>query len=265
MTLKLYEHPLSPYARKVKIVLYEKGIPFDRIFVNPTADPSSPDIEAWVASSPRLEVPTLVDGDVSVFDSTIILDYVEEKWPDPPSLPADPAERARIRMLEELCDTELEAVNWGIMELLFFRRAEGPLASEMMRVAGEQLNRLWHRLDRELDGRGWMGGSRFGLADAAVYPHVAGSAAWGFPLTDDVPRLQAWQEQCAGRESVQRDGEAMSAWIRENLGANPSSSPKPIVRQYRDYRLEWMMKSGGAEIVAKGLDNGTIKFANEHR
>ena len=60
-----------------------------------------------------------------MFDSTIMADYIEERWPEPPTLPAGPAERARVRMLEELCDTELEAVNWGMMEILFFKRATG--------------------------------------------------------------------------------------------------------------------------------------------
>ena len=264
MALRLFEHPLSPYARKVKIVLYEKGIPFQSVFVSPTAGEPTPELEAWAASSPRSEVPTLVDGDVPIFDSTVMLDYVEERWPEPPTLPSTPAERARIRMLEELCDTELEAVNWGIMELLFFRRAEGRLASEMLRTAGGQLHRLWRRLDRELEGREWMNGERFGRGDAAVYPHVSGSAAWGFPLSDDVPRLKAWSERCAARESVARDAAELSAWIRDNLGADASSSSMPAVRQYRDYRLEWMMKSGGVEIVLKGLENGTIRFAAEH-
>ena len=109
-----------------------------------------------------------------------------------------------------------------------------------------------------------MNGERFGRGDAAVYPHVSGSAAWGFPLSDDVPRLKAWSERCAARESVARDAAELSAWIRDNLGADASSSSMPAVRQYRDYRLEWMMKSGGVEIVLKGLENGTIRFAAEH-
>jgi glutathione S-transferase/RNA polymerase-associated protein len=99
MAIKLFEHPLSPYARKVKIVLYEKGIDFERVFVNPMAAPNDPDQRTWADASPRREVPTLVDGDVKVFDSTIILDYVEERFPDPPAMPSSPAERARIRML----------------------------------------------------------------------------------------------------------------------------------------------------------------------
>ncbi len=72
---------------------------------------------AWAQANPRLEVPTLVDGDVSVFDSTIIQDYIEERWPTPPLLPAGAAARARVRMIEEVMDTQYEATTWGMMEI----------------------------------------------------------------------------------------------------------------------------------------------------
>jgi len=105
MSLKLYEHPLSPYVRKVKIVLYEKGVPFERVLVAPmTLKPDDPAYADFAGASPRLEVPCLVDGDFRCFDSTIIVDYIDEKWPDPPMLPPAPRERARARMVEELRD-----------------------------------------------------------------------------------------------------------------------------------------------------------------
>src|SRR5713101_5377962 len=110
--LKLYEHPLSPFAQKVKIALYEKGIPFETAVPNILGGGD----EAFAATSPRLEVPSLVDGETVVFDSTIILEYIEDQWPQPPLLPPTPAERARARMIEELCDTYYEAINWGLAE-----------------------------------------------------------------------------------------------------------------------------------------------------
>ncbi len=64
-----------------------------------------------------------------------MLEYVEEKWPAAPSLPASPAERARVRMLEEFCDTQVEAVNWGLMEVRFFKRAEGEPAQHHVDAA----------------------------------------------------------------------------------------------------------------------------------
>src|SRR5206468_2797728 len=71
--------------------------------------------DAFAAANPRLEVPALVDGDTRVFDSTIILEYIEDRWPTPPLLPVAPAERARVRMLEELCDTYVEPISWAAM------------------------------------------------------------------------------------------------------------------------------------------------------
>jgi glutathione S-transferase/RNA polymerase-associated protein len=58
--LRLFEHPLSPYARKVKIVLEQKGVPYQAVFVSPM-DSSSPAFRDFLAASPRLEVPCFVD------------------------------------------------------------------------------------------------------------------------------------------------------------------------------------------------------------
>jgi glutathione S-transferase len=264
VTLKLFEHPLSPYARKVKIVLYEKELPFERLFVNPSAPADDAAAREWRAASPRLEVPALVDGDVRVFDSTIILDYVEETHPVPPAMPSEPAERARVRMLEEVCDTELEAIVWGLMEVRFFGRAQGEHAEEMAARAGEQLERIWARLERELEGREWMNGERFGRGDAAVYPPVAGAAFYGFGVPDRFPRLKDWVTRAAARPSVRRDTKDLSTWLKANMGGGASASPMPIVRQYRDHRLEWMMKSGGVDIVLEGIAKGTIRFAEPY-
>src|SRR6187455_517851 len=120
--LTLYEHPLSPYAQKCKIALYEKGVEFEAVLPDLlSARRSSNDL---AAANPRQEVPALIDGDTAIFDSTIILEYIEERWPSPPLLPKLPAERARVRMIEEVVDTQYDAVNWGTMEMVVFKRAD---------------------------------------------------------------------------------------------------------------------------------------------
>ena len=105
----LYEHPLSSYAQKVKIALREKGLMFD--VETPQGLGSGNSTGSFAASSPRLEVPTLIDGPARIFDSTIILEYLEDKHPSPALLPRDPAARAEARMIEDLCDTLYEAIN----------------------------------------------------------------------------------------------------------------------------------------------------------
>ena len=91
----LYEHPLSSYAQKVKIALREKGVAFD--VETPTALGSGTAAGPFAAASPRNEVPALIDGEARIFDSTIILEYLEDKFPTPPLLPRDPWPRAPRR------------------------------------------------------------------------------------------------------------------------------------------------------------------------
>ena len=235
--------------------------------MNPYAGPEDPNWQAFLRASPRREVPVLVDGDLSVFDSTIMADYAEERWPERPTLPAEPAERARVRMLEEVCDTELEAVNWGLMEILFFKRASGERAAPLLGAARAQLDRLFARLERELDGREWMNGARFGRGDAAVYPHVTGSAGYGFAPSAEFPRLRAWLARAAAQPSVARDTADLAAFMKQSgmdRVQTGDAPPPALQRQYRDHRLEWMMKSGGVDIVLEGIASGTIKFATGH-
>jgi glutathione S-transferase len=84
----LYEHPLSSYAQKVKIALREKGVAFE-VETPPGLGSGKADGEFAVAS-PRNEVPALIDGEARIFDSTIILEYLEDKFPSPP-LPSSSA------------------------------------------------------------------------------------------------------------------------------------------------------------------------------
>ena len=135
--IRLYEHPLSPYAQKVKIALREKQVAFEAML--PGGIGAGTAAGEFVAASPRAEVPALIDGETQVFDSTIILEYVEDRWPAPPLLPAGAAERARVRMIEEIMDTHFEAITWGLSELGWFRRAEGELAETLRAAAARQI------------------------------------------------------------------------------------------------------------------------------
>src|SRR2546428_9626206 len=192
----LYEHPLSPYAQKVKIALAEKGVAFECRLPDFMSG-NDPD---FAAANPRLEVPALVDGDTRVFDSTIILEYIEDRWPRPPLLPGTPAERARVRMIEDLCDTYFEAISWAAMEIRIFRRATGELADRLLARGAEQVAGVNAWLERQLGDRPWFNGATFGWGDLAVVPFVQGAATTGNPPAG--ARLAAWLERARARPSV---------------------------------------------------------------
>ncbi|HSV03145.1 MAG TPA: glutathione S-transferase family protein [Phenylobacterium sp.] len=260
MTITLYEHPLSPYAQKVKIVLREKGLAFEAVL--PQGMGAGGATGAFVEANPRAEVPALVDGEVRVFDSTVILEYLEDAYPEPPLRPGSAAERARVRMLEEIMDTHFEAITWGLGELSWFRRAEGAEAEAIRGRAALQLTGFYGWLERQLGEMTWFNGAAFGWGDIAVAPFVNGAVGQGHAPAED-SRLAGWLARANERPSVAKAREDIAEWSRGASLADVAQLVETglFKREYRDHRLEWMVKSGGLGVVLRGVERGNIRFA----
>ena len=257
----LYEHPLSPYAQKNKIALREKGVDFE--LATPDGMGTGGAGGDFIAANPRAEVPTLVDGDVRVFDSTIIQDYIEERWPLPALLPHGAAARARVRMIEEVMDTQYEATVWGMMEVRVFGRAAGPAGDALMARAAAQIAGLNGWLERQLGDADWFNGDAFGWGDIAVVPFVMGAVLFGAPPAEG-GKLAAWLARCAARASVAAtSAEAAAAAVFVAKFVPDAIASGQFKREYRDHRLEWMIRSGGLEVVVEGLAAGNIRFSAE--
>lgn len=262
--IMLYEHPLSPYAQKVKIALREKGIPFETQM--PGGLGAGGAQGAFLAASPRAEAPALVDGDLSVFDSTIILEYLEDAYPEAPLRPASAADRARVRMLEEVMDTHYEAINWGLSELRWFKRAEGAQAAAIEVAAKAQIEGFFGWLERQLGDRTWFNGETFGWGDLSVVPFVNGSRGHGHQPPEG-SRLADWLVRANQRPSVAKTVEEVLAMVQASAMSNVAELVEKglFKREYRDHRLEWMIKSGGVDVVIKGLERDNIRFAPAFR
>ena len=266
MMLRLYDHPLSPYAQKVKIALREKGQAFEALM--PQGIGAGGAAGEFIEDNPRGEVPYLIDGNVHIFDSTIILEYIEDKWPQPALLPTSPADRARVRMLEEMLDTHMEAINWGLGEIRAFKRASGPLAQTIEARAAKQISGCFDWLEKELGDRAWFNGDRFGWGDLAVVPYVNTSVNLGF-LPPEGSRLSDWLGRVNARPSVAATNNDIAEMMKNgapDMGVVAEMIEQGLFkREYRDHRLEWMIKVGGFEIVAKGLEKDNIRFGPDLR
>jgi glutathione S-transferase len=256
--LKLFEHPFSPYVQKVKIAMYEKNIAFEVEI--PDAFSGAP--TKFGETNPRLEVPALMDDDFAIFDSTIILDYLEEKWPKPAMLPAEPRQRARVRMIEDVCDTYYEAINWGLMEIRAWKRVTGELASKIEKKADEQTVGVHAYLERELGSAEYFNGDSFGYGDLCIYPFVRGSVVWEHPPKEG-SKLAQWLARVEQRESVRKTIAATTQFAGSMDALPQMLESGAFARQYRDHRLEWMMRSGGTEVVLEGIRKRTIRFSSE--
>src|SRR5260370_2570824 len=94
-------------------------------------------------------------------------------------MPASPAARARMRMIEEVCDTHWEAINWGLGEIRFFRRGGDTLGPVLRQVAVEQLEHMYAWLEALLGASEWLTGKQFGWGDLCALPFVTMSSMFG--------------------------------------------------------------------------------------
>ncbi len=159
--LKLISATPSPYARKVRIALAEKGIPFELITEVPwdstTATPRHNPLE-------KLPVLILEDGS-SVYESRYILEVIEAKWPDPPLLPAGTPGILAARKVEVIADGICDAC-----VLLFWERHRAPehQSAEWMARQRRKVDGGLRALAEIAGDRDWMVGDRFGLAEIAT-------------------------------------------------------------------------------------------------
>jgi glutathione S-transferase/RNA polymerase-associated protein len=257
--LVLYEHPLSPYAQKVKIALREKGIAFEGRM--PEGIGAGLTKGEFAEASPRREVPALIDGDVAIFDSTVILEYIDDKWPEPSLMPNAPEARARVRQIEDVMDTHFEAITWGLGELHFFKRGDDTLRKTIEDSAGRQIAGFMVWLEGELGDHDWFNGHEFGRADLSVIPYLNAADGFGFRPAEG-SRLAAWIARANARDSVSQTDAESRASITGMHMVSAAVESGLFKRQYRDHRLEWMIKSGGMAIVLDGLEKQTIRFTD---
>lgn len=201
--LKLYDFPMSPRARKPRIVLAEKGLPYEKVTIDITkGDQKKPE---YLAINPYGKVPALQDDGINVYESTIIMEYLNDKYPNPPLLPADPGQRARARVLMHYGDNVYDSALGAIVGQVFFK-PKGQADQEVITKAKQDLNVCFERLERELGSQDYLLGSQFTLADICF---LTWSSLFG-PLQVEIPshcsRVQAWCKRMQERASVKAAG-----------------------------------------------------------
>lgn len=259
--LFLYDHPVSSYAQKVRMALRFKGLDFEKQTPQ-NLGAGNPD-EAFSDANVRMEVPALIDGDFKIFDSTAIMMYLEEKFPSPTMLPSAPEARATTRMIEEICDTHYEAINWAIGEIKWFKRAEGAEAERLLAAAKHQTKQIQNWLATKLGSQPFFNGDNPGYADFAVAPIVNRSVLYELELEE---QLKSWHARVNEVPAVKETYEEMlqGAVMMSKAGPTVFAPHGGRRREYRDHRLEWMIKNGAMNIVEKGLTDDNIRFSWPH-
>jgi glutathione S-transferase len=178
MSLVLYDAARCPYCARVRIFLAEKGVEYEVVEVDLSDRP------AWIYDkNPAGRVPVIEEDDGRPLpESAVIMEFLEERYPDPPLLPSDPADRAAVRLLV-FRDDDLTDPYYAL------RRGEDG--------AAEQFDAVLRRFEAMLAEQPYLGGAEYGLADIALVPwflrarDMLGVDLDGFPaLADWLARLE---------------------------------------------------------------------------
>jgi glutathione S-transferase len=193
--LKLISHKLCPYVQRAVIALAEKGVPFERIDIDLASKP-----EWFLKISPLGKVPVLVvateRGEVALFESNVICEYIEETQAGPSLHPTDPLARAEHRAWMEFGSAILGDL-WGL------ETTTDPATFESKR---EALVTKFARVDAALGAGPFFAGERFSLVDAVFAPIFR-----YFDVFDDLadlgifretPKVRTWRAELAQRPSV---------------------------------------------------------------
>jgi glutathione S-transferase len=202
-TMKLYYSPLSVYSAKPRIAMFEKAIAHETKLVNWTPATGWIKPEELPRLNPKAQIPVLVDGETVIYDSTIILEYLDERVPKTPLFPTGVAERARCRILEDLGDTLL-APNLGVLvREVLLKPDQSTRDREGVAQTKAELARQYQRLDRELGRREYLCGE-FSVADISCFsPINIASLMEGAP-PPELANVTSWLTRMRNRPGVAR-------------------------------------------------------------
>lgn len=257
--LTLYDHVESPCCQKVRVLLAEKQLPFDAVWV---------DIErgenlqpSFLALNPLAQVPVLVhnvDGVENVIlESTVICEYLEDYFPEKPIFPAAPAERALARSWAFIVDSGLHMPHTasitftiGLREPLlamldtpealqaYISSIKHPVNREVrasmldqgfesqhFHQALESFDELFQKMQLQLEKTPWLAGDNFSYADIVIAPYIKRCLLLDLEnMMSPYPRILPWYESVIKRESWQtevaaKDGEFVARFLAASKGA----------------------------------------------
>ena len=203
--LRLHNFDRSPFGWKVRVVLAEKKVAYEA--VTPENKAESP---AFGKLNPFRLTPVLeLEDGRTLYESTVINEYLEEAYPEPAMLPKDPYERARVRMLEDTTDQyfypmlrDLRGARYEYAPPLLIPKAPEAVDHRMLEEATRKCHEHLARLEKDLGSRAWFGGQVFSLADAALAAPLTGTLPLLGMLPDPkYPNLAAWARRLVERPS----------------------------------------------------------------
>lgn len=275
MTLKLYHFNNSVCSEKVRMVLNEKGVAdWQSVEVDLfTGEQFDPD---YLKLNPKAVVPTLVDDNGVLTESTLIAEYLDDRFPDPPLKPDSAFDRAQMRLYSKACDEGLHqgvaVMSYAAMFMERLRRMPPEkLQAHLNRIVDLErrdrqvsinehgveaphiyrgtvaYEKIFQKIEKVLDdGREWLVAGRFSLAEINLAPYFARLEYMNLLdiWTGDRPAAAAWFKRIQARPSYQAE---VVAWIRDDEWGEMQEAGSRIRPRIAGFRDDYLANDPGAQ------------------
>lgn len=195
--IKLYDFKSSPNCQRVKVVLAEKNLPYEIVPVDLTKkEQKTPE---YLKMNPYGKVPVLTDDSTVLYESLVINEYLDEKYPNPPLMPKDLAKKAKARILVDYGMAHFDSPYQKLrMELMKDKQEQ---SQPIIDGAKADLKKLLQRFEDELGDQQYLLGD-FSLTDADLIPRFTRLEGFGILPDPSLPRLGKYMERMKARPSV---------------------------------------------------------------
>jgi glutathione S-transferase len=227
--LTLYHYDRSTAAQRVRLLLEEKALPWESVIVDTARGDVDQLPDDYHRLNPKGLVPVVIHDGNAIAESLVILEYLEDAFPDPPFRPASPAERATMRLWMRRIEDGVHVASRTVgvcivnrhiykakdekkLETYYARmrdqvrktndriNIEGGLDSPLLPDAVATFRRLFEDMDSTLSGRPWLAGESYSLADIALVVYVRRMESFMMaPLWRDLTHLNEWYGRIAAR------------------------------------------------------------------
>jgi len=248
--ITLYDNAFSPFARKVRMVIEHKRLPFEAV-----DGLTSEGRQRLAAVNPRVEVPVLQDGALVVVNSSHVVAYLEHRYPERPVYPTDPTARAEALSWERRADTLLDAITHDVSNGGFGFPA-GSMPAGLLEAAREDLAEVYRDLERALASGDFVCGA-LSIADLALFPHLTAVRFLDISFDGTVhPHLLAWYKRMRQVGVCQAD----VARTKTFLGAVGPGVERPARIVWRGDRIEWLLARGFHEWFDAEIRAGRVAW-----
>jgi len=246
--ITLYGNPFSPFARKVRMVLEHKGLAFESI-----DGLLKSNHEALEAVNGRIEVPVVVDDDITIVNSADIVNYLEFRYPGNPVYPDPLAARVHARAWERTADTFIDAI---LIDISYWTWSDRPdqMPDGLLRAARSDLRLVYDALDAQLARSEFVSGP-LSIADIALFPHLASTKAMDVSFSaQEHPNLARWFKQMRTLPICADD-------LKRTKDYLVRLKDRDIERRrifWRGDRIEWMLARGHHEWFLKEINENRV-------